>query len=87
MHIKKDLDTLKVWKFNHAKMWFVLKTSGSKLDIGHVGAIWSKPGEHGDGIISLHQPQYLHQVPNRPVGLPAGDPLQHGFKGAFTVSH
>lgn len=53
----------------------------------HVHDTRSKPGEDGDGVVALHQPQHLRHVPNRPVRLPAGDPLQHGFKGAIAVSH
>lgn len=67
----------------------VVKADGLKPDCKslHIHETWPKPGEDSDGVVALHPRQYLHHLPNRPVRLPAGDPLQHGFKGAFAVSH
>ncbi|KAG7242172.1 hypothetical protein INR49_024218 [Caranx melampygus] len=39
-----------------------------------------------DGLRISHRSK-LSQVPHRPVGVPAGDPLQHGFQRALTLLH
>lgn len=73
----KDFNAEKVCTFNQAYIWGF---EDVKLDVVLVLSIWSKSCKDGDGVISLHQPQLLHHVPNPPVRLPAGDPLQHDFK-------
>ena len=53
----------------------------------HLYHIQFKFGENSDGIVALHMSEQLSQVPHCPLGVPAGDPLKHGFQRALALLH
>lgn len=53
----------------------------------HIQQFYVQFSENCNGIVSLHDSEHFSQVSHRPVGVPAGDALQHGLQGALVVPH
>lgn len=58
-----------------------------KYKASHIQLLYVQFSKNCNGIVSLHDSEHFSQVSHRPVGMPAGDDLQHGLQGALVVPH